>query len=298
MSRFVNIGQKGGGNYLPENATWAKQTIAHNTLVQDGISHFGGLYEVGSQHHSDLRFFDASNDDVQVVSASEINAYPDTEMVRTMAMIKDKEFKKAFVLDLFKVASQEKHEYDLPFYYFGQILDTNFDFTTPNTLKPLGDENGYQHLYLEATGESNNSHNQFSWIDRNKFYTLTTAAEQDDEILLARIGANDPSFNLRKDPAIIIRRPDVKETVFVSVVEPHGNYNPVSESATNSNSNISELTVLEDNKNYTVVSIKTVQGSTRLFILSNQDTELSTTHEVEVNGKSVTWTGPYYYSNM
>ena len=298
MSRFVNIGQKGGGNYLPENATWAKQTIAHNTLVQDGISHFGGLYEVGSQHHSDLRFFDASNDDVQVVSASEINAYPDTEMVRTMAMIKDKEFKKAFVLDLFKVASQEKHEYDLPFYYFGQILDTNFDFTTPTTLKPLGKENGYQHLYLEAAGTSNKTNNQFSWFDRNKFYTLTTVSEEDDEILFARIGANDPEFNLRKDPAIIIRRPDVKQTLFVSVIEPHGSYNPVSESANNANTNIAELTILENNDDYTAVLIKTVQDSRRLFILSNKDIESSTTHNIELNGKHYSWTGPYHYSKI
>ena len=46
MVRYVNIGQKGGGNYLPENTTWAKQTIAHNTLVQNATSHFEGKYEL------------------------------------------------------------------------------------------------------------------------------------------------------------------------------------------------------------------------------------------------------------
>ena len=40
MARFVNIEQKGGGNYLKENTTWAKQTIAHNTIVQNETSQF------------------------------------------------------------------------------------------------------------------------------------------------------------------------------------------------------------------------------------------------------------------
>jgi len=44
MSRFVNIEQKGGGNYLKENTTWAKQSIAHNTLVQNEKSQFNGKY--------------------------------------------------------------------------------------------------------------------------------------------------------------------------------------------------------------------------------------------------------------
>ncbi|WP_217272050.1 heparinase II/III family protein [Sphingopyxis sp. BSNA05] len=34
-ARFLNIEAKDGGRYLPENESWAKQTIAHNTLVVD-----------------------------------------------------------------------------------------------------------------------------------------------------------------------------------------------------------------------------------------------------------------------
>ncbi len=103
LARFVNIEQKGGGNYLKENTTWAKQTIAHNTLTQNETSHFQGKYEIGSQHHSDLYFYDDSNSDVQVVSATETNAYPGTEMKRTMAIIKNERFAKPFLLDILKV---------------------------------------------------------------------------------------------------------------------------------------------------------------------------------------------------
>jgi len=298
MSRFVNIGQKGGGNYLPENKTWAKQTIAHNTLVQNETSHFGGKYEIGSQHHSNLRFIDIENENVQVVSATEENAYPGTSLQRTMAMIKDDDFENAFVLDLFKVTSETKSKYDLPFYYFGQIIQSSFDFTAPKSMLPLGEENGYQHLYLEASGKANDDSTQFSWLDKNKFYTLTTATEKNDELLLTRIGANDPDFNLRKDPAIILRRDDVKYTLFASVIEQHGGYNPVTESAKNSNSNIEEIKVLQDDKDYSAVSIKTVEGKTNIFIVSNQDTDAATRHNVEINKQDYSWYGPYHYTSL
>ena len=40
-ARFLNVEAKFGGHYLPENKSWAKQTVAHNTLVVDETSHFG-----------------------------------------------------------------------------------------------------------------------------------------------------------------------------------------------------------------------------------------------------------------
>lgn len=297
MTRFVNIGQKGGGNYLPENKTWAKQTIAHNTLVQDETSHFGGLYEVGSKHHSDLRFFDVSNQNVQVVSAVEKNAYPGTVMQRTMAMIKDDDFDKPFLLDLLRATSKTKHKYDLPYYYLGQVLDANFDLTARSTLKPLGNKNGYQHLYLEASGSVESNNAKFSWLSNDKFYTLTTVADKQDEMLLARIGANDPDFNLRRDPALIIRRPDTSNTSFVSVIEPHGNYNVVSESAFNSVSNIEELTVIQDDDLYTAVSIKSVKGNIRVFIVANKNIEETAEHSLTLNGQDYSWSGPTFYSS-
>ena len=296
LVRFVNIGQKGGGNYLPENKTWAKQTIAHNTLVQNETSHFGGKYETGSKHHSNLRFYDDSNKNVQVVSADESNAYPGTLMQRTMAVIKDDEFEKAFVLDLLRVTSETKNQYDLPFYYFGQVLQTNFDFKAPQTLTPLGKNNGYQHLYLEASGKANKGNTQFSWFDKDRFYTLTTISEQQDEILLTRVGANDPDFNLRREPAVIVRRSNTQNTLFTSVIEPHGSYSPVTESAFNSNSNIKSLTILRDNADYTAISIKTIKGSNRVFILSNQDVKKTTPHTLKINGTIYSWVGPYHYS--
>ena len=219
LVRYVNIEQKGGGNYLKENKTWAKQTIAHNTLTQNETSHFKGKYEIGSQHHSDLQYFSSGLENIKVVSAKETNAYPGTEMLRTMAIIKDKDLEKPYLLDIMKVTSSKINQYDFPFYYFGQVLQTNFEFNIQDTLKPLGTKNGYQHLYVEAKSKAKNDNSKFSWFNNNKFYTLTTTTDLNDELLFTRLGANDPEFNLRRDPALVLRRQNAKNTVFVSTIE-------------------------------------------------------------------------------
>ena len=295
LARFVNIEQKGGGNYLKENTTWAKQTIAHNTITQNETSHFQGKYEIGSQHHSELHFYDDSDADVQVVSAIETNAYPGTEMRRTMALIKNGNFEKPFLLDILKVNSDEENQYDLPFYFLGQVMKVNFEYDSPPTLSALGTENGYQHLYLEGQGNPSADNTKFSWMGNGRFYTLTSATDTSDELLFTRIGANDPEFNLRRDAALMIRRKGASDTVFASVVEAHGSYSPVSEFAVNSNSNIAELEVIYDDDNYTAVSIEGLEGNTSIFILSNMDASASKQHQVVIDDRTYQWTGPYHY---
>ncbi len=48
-ARFLNVEAKRGGRYLPENDSWASATIAHNTLVVDEQSHFGGDWKAGEK---------------------------------------------------------------------------------------------------------------------------------------------------------------------------------------------------------------------------------------------------------
>ncbi len=295
LARFVNIGQKGGGNYLKENTSWAKTTIAHNTLSINGTKHFDGEYDVASQHHSELFTFDAENDNVKVVSATEENAYPGTLMHRTMAVIKDENFEKPFVLDILRVDSDKKNQYDLPFYYMGQIIDKNFTHESPKTLSPFGDENGYQHLFVEGKGNASEGNTKFQWLQHGKYYTLTTVTDAEDEVYLTRIGANDPDFNLRRDAAITLRRNDTQDTLFVSVLEPHGSYSPVSESSINSRSSIKNLEVVFDNDAYIGVRITDVKGGTQLFIIANRDNDSSAKHKVDINGESFSWVGPYFY---
>lgn len=298
LARFVNIEQKGGGNYLKENKTWAKQSVAHNTLVQNETSHFSGKYEIGSKHHSELYLFDDSNSEVQLVSAKDANAYPGTEMHRTMAIIKEEGFEKPFMLDILKVTSDNTNQYDLPFYFMGQVIQTNFEYEAPKVLETLGKKNGYQHLWTEGYGKAKDENIKLSWLQNRKFYTLTSTALADDDLLFVRIGANDPEFNLRRDAGLILRRKDTQRTTFVSVIESHGSYSPVTESAVNSKSNIARVKIVHDEEKYTAITIEDLNGNVNMLILSNLDAVIDSKHKLKSNNKEYQWVGPYYYDTI
>ncbi|WP_373941333.1 alginate lyase family protein [Polaribacter sejongensis] len=295
LARFVNIEQKGGGNYLKENQTWAKQTIAHNTITINEESHFEGKFEIGTKHHSDLYFYDDKNPNIQILSATEVNAYPGTEMLRTLALIKDEDFERPFTIDLFKIKSDSKKQYDLPYYYLGHIMKTNFEFETYDQLNPLGKKNGYQHLWKEASGKPATDNTVFSWKNNDLFYTLTTASNTNDELILARIGANDPEYNLRKEPSFIIRRKNTQNTTFASVIESHGSYSSVSELALNAYSSITNLKIVLDTEAYTAVEITTKKNTTKIFIISNKDNSTDKNHIIKIGNKEYNWKGSYYY---
>jgi len=293
LVRFVNVEQKGGGNYLPENQSWAKQTIAHNTITQNQTSHFAGAYEIGSKHHSELHFFDASRENIEVVSAKERNAYPGTEMQRTLAIIKPAIFTTPVVLDIVRLVSTAENQYDLPYYFMGQVMETNFDYQTPASLQAMGSVNGYEHLYLEGKGYPQADSVQFNWLVENKFYTLTSAASAEDELIFARIGANDPAFNLRRDAALIIRRSAAGNTVFASVIEPHGSYSPVSELSVNPRSGLARVSVIHDDADYTGIAIEDLQQRSVRFFVANKAAAVEAQHQLRVDGQLFRWQGPY-----
>ena len=295
LARFVNIEQKGGGNYLKENKSWAKQTIAHNTITQDGISHFQGKYEIGSKHHSEKYVFDIENPNIQVASAKENNAYPGTKMHRTMAMIVDSSFSRPYVLDIVRVTSDATHQYDLPLYYMGQLIQANFQYESPTDLQKLGDKNGYQHIYKEGNGFSSGENVQVNWLDHNRFYTATSVAKKEDAFIFGRIGADDPEFNLRREASFIHRKTNTKDAIFVSVIESHGTYSPVSELAINAYSNVKTIEVLQNDASYTAIKIESLVGEARIFILSNANNSRTKEHQLTINNKNYEWSGSYYF---
>ena len=296
LSRFVNIEQKGGGNYLKENKTWAKQTIAHNTLSVNGENHFKGQFEIGSKYHPELYFYDDKNPNVQIVSATDVHAYPGTEMLRTFALIKDEDFERPFTIDLFKIKSASKNQYDLPYYYLGHIMKTNFDYKSYSQLNALGDTNGYQHLWKEASGKPSSDNTVFSWKNKNLFYSLTTTSTANDELILARIGAHDPDYNLRKEPSFMVRRKNTQNTTFASVIESHGSYSAVSELALNAYSSITSLKIVLDTEAYTAVEIITKKNTSKILIISNTDNYTEKNHTIKIKSKEYNWKGSYYYN--
>ena len=290
-ARFLNIEAKYGGHYLAENNKFAKQTIAHNALVVDEASHFGGDVNIGNANAPTLgAFVDEGN--LKITSASIETAYEGVSMDRTMAMITDAAFPRAIVVDLIEAHSENTHQYDLPFYYNGQLTETNFDlraYTT--TRKPLGEDNGYQYLWDVGRGKAVNGQSQITWLLDSTFYSVTSSVPQGAEIIFAEIGANDPNFNLRREPAFILRSGSNDGVSFASVIEPHGEYNGTVEYTLNSHSNIKSVRHFESGANE-YIQIETKDGQqVGLAIAGDMDAQL--THEMSVDGVDLSWTGPY-----
>ena len=226
-------------------------------------------------------------------SAKEHNAYPGTKLHRTFVTIKDSDDENPYILDILRVESENVNQYDLPFYYLGQIMQTSFDFTKSSVPQILGNSDGYQHLFKEASAISKGENIKLNWLLNNKFYSYSAVTSNNDEIILARIGANDPAYNLRNEPTIIIRKKNTKDAVFASVIESHGSYNPVSELAVKAYSNIKNLEVVLNSKEYTAVQINTKNDKSKVFIISNENNDKESAHKLTINNREYTWRGSY-----
>ncbi|MDP5460781.1 heparinase II/III family protein [Alishewanella sp. SMS8] len=241
-ARFLNVEAKFGGRYLPENESYAKQTVSHNTVVVDETSHFNGDVEVGNQHSPVLNYFETSPFG-SVTRAHIDTAYQGVQLKRTMALVNLPELKKSIVLDVFDVVAEKAHQLDLPLHYQGQLIDTNFELSvSTQQLSALGTKNGYQHLWLKGRGLPKQGLAKVSWLNENgRFYTHTSLVDGQEEFLFTQIGANDPHFNLRNEQAFVRRVENSKQHHFISVLEPHGEYNPSEEYTLDAESQLTEL---------------------------------------------------------
>lgn len=297
-ARWVNIDQKGGGRYLKENNTWAKQSVAHNTLVVNKISHYEGDVEKGEANQSERFFFNAEKKNIQVMSAKDVHAYPGTKMHRTMALLNEEGFTYPLIIDIFRVESATENQYDLPIWFQGHFLDANFELNTESEIRSaMGKDHGYQHLWKEASGIPSGEMAQITWFSNYKFFSATSAINPNDEFILSRVGANDPQFNLRHDAGLIQRRKAAKNTVFVTVIEPHGDYSPVTEIPNQPFSNIESVKVLYDDNRYTAVNLKTKSGYSCTFLVANENASADASHELTIADKKYKWVGNFTLIN-
>ena len=293
LVRFVNIGQKGGGNYLPENTTWAKQSIAHNTMVLDQKSHFDGKYAKGSQHHSTLVYAALDDESLLTLYAEEINAYPSAKLARALSLVSVPEIDRPLLVDLVTVSGGAK-TIDVPTHYLGQFIEISEPLIAPSTLVPLGTDSGYQHILEEARTEAvSGAALKFTWLNANRFYTMFRSATPGDIFFHGRAGANDPDFNLRRDPVLIHRRSPVGDrNSFVSVIESHGSYSPVTELSMGQQSVIRDLDIVFDSIEYTVAII-TLRSEDSFFLAwAHKEFSSVETHEVQLSSGTLRWTGP------
>ncbi len=289
-ARFLNIEAKYGGHYLPENNAFAKQTIAHNALVVDGKSHFDGDLKTGNANHPFLGAFEVT-DNLQITSASIDTAYPDVKLSRTVAIIKDPAFERPVVLDVMQASSNGVHKYDLPFWYNGHIVETNMTIGANDTSRsPLGTQNGYQYLWTIATGSAPADMSQFTIIKDRGFYSFTSLTPPATKVLFAETGANDPNFNLKRKTAAILSA-QARNASFITVIEPHGEYNPTLEFTTNSHSAVKS--VEQAVKGSARVITVTTQSGDKVSVGIADDAAPDTTHSINAGGVTREWRGPY-----
>ena len=288
-ARFLNVPQKAGGRYLPENKTWAKQTVAHNTLVVDAASQFGGDYKLADRSWPTGHYYRVE-DGVQIVSAEEGAAYPGTSLRRTMMLIEWPELDHPFVVDLLKARSAEAHRLDLPLYFSGALIETQPEIDMKTTLQPLGEANGYQHLWRlgKVRGVADDRF-AFTWLNNGRFYTYSVTANADLEVAYARVGATDPDFNLRPAPGLIFGAENVRNLDIVALLEPHGEYNGAREYTIRSESQVARLQRLEDDGKDLVI-VETKDGATLLVALS-YDPNPNAAHTIRTAAGEYRWSG-------
>lgn len=288
-ARYLNVEAKYGGHYLAENKTWAKQTVAHNTLVVDETSHFGGNVKIADLNHPTLLHFEA-NDRFQVSSAKELNAYPGTEFTRTMFIVNQEGLDNPIIIDVLNVESNKKHQYDLPLHFNGQIIDFDFGIeSNKNEMKPLGQGNGYQHLWLRNRAKLKEGSKRMTWILDDRFYSYTFAAQKGEQFLITELGANDPNYNLKQQQAVIRRVAKARSASFVSVIEPHGEYNGSLEYTVGAKSQIASVANHEE-KGKNLIEVNLVNGGTLLIGLS-YSADANEEHAMSTGQNTVDWKG-------
>ncbi|WP_049722677.1 alginate lyase family protein [Gilvimarinus polysaccharolyticus] len=242
-ARYLNVEAKYGGHYLLENDTWAKQTIAHNTLVVDKKNQFNANLSEANDKPAEQVIFVQS--DLADISIGRINtAYKGVNFTRVQALVKP-EAVEPFVIDVVAVQADAKHLYDLPLHFNGQVIDHNLSNNKSfNTWKAMGDANGYQHMLLRAQADNSASNNRLTWLLDNRFYSYTYGHHIEGkgaaETLFFQLGANDPNHNLRRDQGVV-RRLQADNAVMYAVVEPHGEYNGTAEYVQNAYSRVESL---------------------------------------------------------
>ena len=130
-----------------------------------------------------------------------------------------------------------------------------------------------------------------TWLLDRKFYSVTSAVPANTNVVFTQIGANDPNFSLKPEPGFMLRSKTSDGVSFVSVIEPHGDYNPTVEYTIGSYSQVKTVSHFEDGA-AEYIRVETKDGNIVGLGLGAEDNP-SGTHSVNVNGETVSWTGAY-----
>lgn len=292
FARWVNVEPKFGGRYLAENVTYARQTIAHNIVTVDQKSQNDFNVKKADGVHGIPHFFCGNSDVCAGMSALANDHYDDVNMQRSVFLLNDACFDAPILIDFFRLKSDTDHRYDYSHQYTGQLLRTNFNYTSFVELEPLGHDNGYQHLWKRAAGKAPKS-TLISWLQGNSYYSWHgTSSNDNDDVIFTVVGAADPSSNLRNDTGFTLRS-EGGTTLFASVLETHGYFNEEFEQSTNARGQVSAINIIGHNDVGSVVEIQTEKKVFTLMVSNQAGVTENDEHQVEFIGMTYRWTGFY-----
>ncbi len=125
-----------------------------------------------------------------------------------------------------------------------------------------------------------------TFLNHRSFYSISSLVQGNAKIFFTRSGANDPNFNMRHEPAMIIRKNGQGQS-FITVTEIHGNFDPISEFTTNAYSSVKNIRVLQQDQDLAVVEI-ILDNKKLVLARHNQNADEKATH----SAAGFTWTGP------
>jgi hypothetical protein len=292
FSRWINIEPKFGGRYLPENDSYAMQTIAHNTVVVDETTQNKGKESDAEEVWGERHFFDSSNPSVQVMSARADKHNPGVALERTMFLIDDARLPRPVVVDLFRASSTAEHSYDYPVHFRGQLIATDVKYeSNEKKQEPLGKDFGYQHIWREASSSTDGSA-AMTWLDGNRYYTVRIASGGKADVIFGRTGANDPNFNLISEPVMIVRH-KAKDALFASVIEPHGYFSEPEERSLDARGAIQRVTIIADTPDGSVIRVDGAKGLSWTVMTANGAASSTARHNIDAGGRTYQWTGNY-----
>ncbi|MCI0522153.1 MAG: heparinase II/III-family protein, partial [Bacteroidales bacterium] len=290
-ARFVNVESKDGGRYLPENKSWAVQTIAHNTVAVNGQSQFGASVKAAEEYHPTLLFYDLHNSGFQIVAAADSNSYDGIVLQRTIGLLNA--YNRLFIIDLYRITNAGTAVYDLPFYYNGQITAVNFKYDKELvSKKAFGVKNGYQHLWVDGVAESVDTTASVTIMNDRRFYSLSVLGNRLTDVYFTSLGAGDPHDNLRYQPGIIFRQNNTRNHAFLSVTEAHGSYLPFDESVQNSSGSVKTLELQSSGDDCSLIVITLASGEKiKLGVSHINDPDKE--HSASYRGEELRWKGNY-----
>lgn len=261
--RWINVEPKHGGAYLPENPTFAKQTIAHNTVTLDETSQHGGDAERAMRHHGRMLRFDGDGPGPRFMAGEVADFTPGVTLRRQVAIIEHVDFERPLLIDLVEIAAATERQIDHALYLDGQVMVPPEGYAPSATLAPLGAAPGYRHLWRLGSAALPEGTGGLTWLQGATFRTLTLAASAPADLILTRIGANDPNFNLRAEPGLVLRL-RAREAWIAGVVESHGYFDEATETSRAPRGQIARIERLAADAGRTVLRLVGRDGRGRM----------------------------------